>query len=134
MNRQPAAYCFSPKESMEWVRAQRRAARTTPDSCGNRPGTNRVASPKKQPGEKYDASSYRRAIQTAAEKAGVEKWSPYQIRHLTAGEVREVLGIEAVSALLGHQSTRMSEHYAKQKERAAIEAAKAAPRLTDKID
>jgi len=28
----------------------------------------------------------------------------------------------------------MSEHYAKRKERAAIEAAKAAPRLTDKTD
>ena len=115
---------------MHWLREQRRAARKTPDNQGNRPGTNRKAEPKKSPGEKYESASYRRAIQYAAKHAGVPKWTPYQIRHLTACEVRDAIGIEAVSALLGHTTTQMSEHYAKLSKRAAIQAAGASPRLS----
>ena len=47
------AYCFSPAESAAKQRDARSAARKTPLSCGNRPGTNRKAKPKRQPRNRY---------------------------------------------------------------------------------
>ncbi len=129
LNRKPDSHLFSPAEAMAWRRAQRTAARTTPKSCGNRPGTNRKAAPKKQPGTYYTTDSYRRAIQTATKAAGVEAWAPYRLRHTAGTLVRDALGVEAVQALLGHSSPKMAEHYAKLSEAKAIEAAKVAPTL-----
>ncbi|MEO1525809.1 MAG: site-specific integrase [Planctomycetota bacterium] len=129
MNRPAESFCFSPRESMAWFRAKQRAERKTPQSCGNRPGTNRVAKPKKEPGESYTPTSYRQSIQRAAKRAKVESWTPYQLRHLAGTVIREALGVEAAQAMLGHSRAAMTEHYAKQTEAAAIEAAKAAPQL-----
>lgn len=38
--RDPESFCFSTAEAMAWRRAVGAAKRTTPLSCGNRPGTN----------------------------------------------------------------------------------------------
>jgi len=129
INRDPAAYLFSPAESMAWRRAVGTAARQTPLSCGNRQGTNRKADPQRVPRARYDAQSYRQALQRAAAKAGVPRWHPYQCRHLTATAVRAALGIEDVQALLGHTKAAMSAHYAQLAIEAATRAAEAAPRL-----
>lgn len=124
------AYCFSPIESVAWHRQQRSAKRVTPLSCGNSPGTRPPKSnPKRAPGQKFTRDSYRRAIQRAAEKAGVPHWFPYQLRHLAATKVREALGIESAQALLGHAHHQMTEHYAQQSLERAIAAAKVAPQL-----
>lgn len=63
------AYLFSPTEAESERRAGTHAARKTPLSCGNRPGTNRVTHPRKRPGEHYTAASYRRAIERACDLA-----------------------------------------------------------------
>lgn len=128
MNREPDQYCFSPKAAMEWFQDQK--VRKTPLSCGNRVGTNRKQRPKKQPGEKYTAHSYRQSIQRAASKAKVKKWFPYQLRHLAATEVREALGVESAQALLGHSRADMTQHYAKVSETKAIAAARVAPTIS----
>jgi integrase len=122
-------FCFSPAESMAWMREQRRAARKTPHRYGNGPGTNRKASPQSQPGTHYSKEGYRQAIHRAAERAGVPKWTPYQLRHLTATAVRDALDIESAQHLLGHTKAGMTENYARVSERKAIEAAKAAPSI-----
>lgn len=129
LQRDPESYCFSPKEAMAWRHAQAAAKRVTPKSCGNRPGTNRKKNPKIQPRDKYDSGSYRQAITRAAKAAKVERWTPYQIRHLTATEVRAALGIEDARALLGHSTALMTAHYARESVEAATRAAKVAPRL-----
>lgn len=67
--RATTTYLFSPAEADANRRAARHAARTTPLSCGNRPGTNRRARPTKLPGDRYTTESYYRAIQYASEKA-----------------------------------------------------------------
>jgi integrase len=41
-----------------------------------------------------------------------ERWSPNQLRHSAATEIRERYGIEAVAAVLGHSRTDTSEIYA----------------------
>ena len=129
LQRDPDAFCFSPRESMAWYRAIKLANRTTPLSCGNKAGTNKKAKPAKEPGDRYDHGSYRQAIQRAAKAAKVPKWNPYQLRHLAATTIREALGVEAAQAALGHSNASMTEHYAKLSLAKAIEAAAAAPKL-----
>ncbi|MDV6034396.1 MAG: tyrosine-type recombinase/integrase [Phycisphaera sp. RhM] len=129
LQRDPRDYCFSPAEAMAWRHAVAAAKRKTPKHQGNRPGTNRKKNPKTQPRDRYDAASYRQAIQRAAKKAKVEKWHPYQCRHLTATAVRAALGIEDAKALLGHSSALMTAHYARESVEAATRAAKVAPTL-----
>jgi len=60
---------FRPIDAEAERQAARHAERRTPLSCGNRPGTNRKASPRRKPGDRYTTASYHRAIQYACEKA-----------------------------------------------------------------
>jgi len=60
---------FSPAEAEAERRAERHAQRTTPLSCGNRPGSNRSASPQRKPQDQYTVDSYRRAIERACDQA-----------------------------------------------------------------
>lgn len=63
------AYLFSPAEAERERLAGLHARRTTPLSCGNRPGTNRREDPRTGPGERYTTASYRRAISRACDRA-----------------------------------------------------------------
>lgn len=65
----PTMYLFSPAESDAERRQRQHEQRTTPLSCGNRPGTNRRENPIRQPGDRYTSDSYRRAIEYACAKA-----------------------------------------------------------------
>ena len=66
------AFIFSPSEAEAARREKLHAERKTPLSCGNRPGSNRVRSPGRRPGDSYDVPTYRRAIERACDKA----WPP----------------------------------------------------------
>ncbi len=65
----PSEYLFSPAKAEADRRAALHSARATPLNCGNSPGTNRTAQPKRPPGERYDIASYRRAIARACDTA-----------------------------------------------------------------
>src|SRR4029077_17478728 len=82
-------YLFSPKESMEAVRAERRKNSNTPV----RTEQARKRKPKRQPGEHYHVSSYRQAVIKACRKAGVPEWHPHQLRHNMATEIRREAGL-----------------------------------------
>lgn len=112
LNRPVESYLFSPAEADAEYREKRRQERKTPDSCGNRPGTNRVRKPKKRPGERYATDSYRRAIYRACDAAGVPQWSPHQLRHNAATNLRREHGIEAARVILGHRSAAITDVYA----------------------
>lgn len=132
-NRAPDDFCFQPRESAQWYRDQRTAARVTPIHLGSRVGYRHDGlkgdSAQNRPGKRYSKDSYRRAIQRAAEKANVQHWTPYQLRYTNATAVREALGVEYAQALLGHSRSTMTEHYAELSEEKAIKAAKASPVL-----
>jgi integrase len=138
--------CFSPAESMSAYLAAKHAERKTPMSCGNRPGSNRKAKPKKLPADQYDPSSYRRAIHRAcdiafpppkslAQREGEtekqylarlteaqqiqlakwqsdQRWSPNQLRHAAATEIRKKFGLEAAQVILGHAAADVTQVYA----------------------
>jgi len=63
------AYLFSALEAEQQRDRERHAARKTPASCGNRPGTQRNANPARPPADHYTVSSYRRAIARACDQA-----------------------------------------------------------------
>jgi len=96
------AYLFSPRDAMAEYLAEKSRNRKTPLSYGNKPGSNRKRKPRKQPGEHYSPESYCRAIAKACRKAGIDTWSPNQLRHTAATEVRKAYGVEAAQVVLGH--------------------------------
>ncbi len=67
------AYCFSPADSEKQRLEELHAARVTPLSCGNKPGSNRVRRPKKWPGDRYTKDSYNRAITRAIKAANTKR-------------------------------------------------------------
>ncbi len=105
-------YCFSPAEADRQRRDKSTNARTTPLSCGNSPGTNRVVKPKRKPSNRYTTDSYRRAIHRACESLNIEKWSPNRLRHTSATEIRRRFGLEAAQVVCGHESAEVTQVYA----------------------
>lgn len=122
--RDAAAYCFRPCDSDAKRQANRSAERKTPLSCGNRPGTNRRAKPKRKPGESYSTASYRRAIQRACDAAEVERWSPNRLRHTAATEIRREFGLEAAQVILGHAAVGVTQVYAERDMAKGLEVAR----------
>jgi integrase len=108
--RAPGAYLFSPREAMEERRRLLRMQRGTKvqPSQINR----RKARPKKSPGDRYSVASYDRAISAACNRAGIMRWTPNQLRHAKATEIRREAGLDAARAVLGHRSPQVTEVYA----------------------
>jgi integrase len=111
-DREPHTFCFSPAESEALRRAGESARRKTPISCGNVPGSNRVAIAKRKARSRYTTASYRRAIHRACDKLKIEKWSPNRLRHTASTEIRRRFGIDAARAVDGHGAASTTEIYA----------------------
>lgn len=122
--RDAEAPCFAPKDAEAKRLAAAHAARETPLSCGNRPGSNRKRGRKRTIGAKYSVDSYRRAIHRACDKAGVERWSPNRLRHAAATEVRTKFGLEAAQIVLGHASADITQVYAERDAKKGAEVAR----------
>jgi integrase len=105
-------HLFRPVDSEAKRQAEREAARKTPKSCGNRRGSNRVECPKRTAGEFYTVDAYRRAIARACERAKINTWSPHQLRHSRATEVRKEFGLEDAQIVLGHANADITQVYA----------------------
>lgn len=110
LKRPADAFCFSPRESEAARHKQQRASRKSPVQPSQR--NRRKKNPKRPAGDRYTRDSYRRAIQRAAEAAGVQKWFPNQLRHTAGTEIRKLFGIEASQTRLGHKSPDVTQVYA----------------------
>jgi integrase len=100
---------FSPAEAEAERREQQHRDRKTPLSYGNRPGSNRKARPRRQPGESYTTGTVRRAICRACKAADVPAWTPHQLRHAAATMIRKAAGVEAAAIVLGHSSATLTD-------------------------
>jgi integrase len=149
--RNQEAYCFQPRDSEAKRRAAATEARSTPLSCGNRPGSNRQRRPKRGPGNHYATCTYRRAIARGCDKAFLHpelgdrskeelsvaetaelmcwrrehRWAPNRIRHTFATKVRKLHGLEAAQILLGHSSADVTQVYAERDLAKGMEVARA---------
>jgi integrase len=108
LERDAQSYCFVPAEVSAW-HYQRIRRRPTPENPVE------LVEPKVlklRPGSKYTRHSYRVAVQRACKRAGIEPWSPRQLRHTRATAIRQAFGLEAAKAVLGHTDTKITEIYA----------------------
>ena len=106
---------FSPAESERRRFEALKASSNSHPSCNKSRDAARANSRRKRqrpPSEWYTSTSYRRAIVRAAERAGVGAWSPNQLRHTRATELRKSYGIDAAGAVLGHTRLETSQIYA----------------------
>jgi integrase len=118
--RSAAAYCFSPAETVKKQNEAKRAARKSPVQPSQR--DRRKANPKRRPGPRYTRDTYRRAVQRAAARAGVPRWSPNQLRHAAGTRIRREFGLEAAQVVLGHASADVTEVYAERDRQLALDA------------
>jgi integrase len=102
LDRDPGAYCFCPFE----VVAALRPGRTSKGGSGKRPAA------RPQPGGRYSANSYRVAIARACRRAGLQEWTPHQIRHTAATAIRSRYDTEAAQIILGHSKPDTTMIYA----------------------
>lgn len=117
-------FLFSPAESRRLWEEGRRLARRTPLSCGNRPGSNRAANPKRRPGARYTTQSYGEAVERGCLRGLLPHWTPNQLRHLVGTEVETEYDREAARCVLGHSSPQVTAVYAESVEKAARVLAK----------
>jgi integrase len=135
------AYLFSPADARMEFDEQRRENRKTP-MTPSQMARQRASQPKRKPGDCYTVASYGQAIRKACEhvfempqelrnvsmklpsarrdelkknaRAWREEhcWSPNQLRHTAATEIRREFGIEAAQNTLGHSSPAVTLIYA----------------------
>lgn len=139
-------YCFSPTESERKRSVQRREDRQSPMTPSQ---AKRQA--KRTFSRRYNKDSYRRAIQRACEVAfGMPRelrviskdqpeekreqlkqlasewrhencWSPNQLRHSAATQIRKRFGLEGAQVTLGHASADVTQVYAERDLQKAVE-------------
>jgi len=119
---EPERYLFSPRDSVHLANLEKRRKRKSKvqPSQVSRAKKN----PKVKPNERYDTASYRRAIQRAAIKADVKRWSPNQLRHTRATEIRKKYGLEAAQIILGHVNADVTQIYAERDIQKGVEIMK----------
>jgi integrase len=104
LDRDPEAYCFCPAEVV--------AARTAGAPAATSPTPGRRAAARPKPGGRYTKDSYRVAIGRACRRAGVPAWTPHQLRHTRATEIRREFDLEAAQIILGHSKPDTTLVYA----------------------
>jgi len=119
----PEKPLFSPREAMAHRHARAREERQTPlwPSHKRAQARKRRPVPKTKPQDAYTVDSYRRAITRACKTAGVDSWSPNQLRHAAATRIRKEHGLEAARVVLGHASSAITEVYAELDQCKALE-------------
>jgi len=123
-NENSKEYIFSPKDAMAEVFKEKGKNRKTPINYGNKPGSNRRKHPMIQPRDHYDSASLRRACQRGCLRAGIEIFSPYDIRRTAATNVRAKFGKQDAKTLLGHTKISTTEIYLLEEVQEAIKVAK----------
>ena len=126
-----SAYLFSPVEAEAERNRLRRLAREsklTPSQAARRP----KARPKRAKRDRYYTASFRhtvgygikRANKSRPEADKIPNWSPLQLRHSRATEVRRRFGLEGAQVALGHVKADVTERYAEKNLELAIRIAR----------
>lgn len=68
-------------------------------------------------------AGYCKAVAAACKLAGIEPWSPNQLRHSGATRIRQQASLDAAQVILGHSNISMTETYAERNLDAALRIA-----------
>lgn len=117
-------YVFSPREAQRERSDHLRAARKSkvqPSQQGRRACDRNK--PLRYFSDHYNKDSYSKAIKRAIQRAGVEHWTPYQLRHSAGTLARKIAGLDGAQAFLGHSDANTTEIYAELDSAKAIKIA-----------
>lgn len=119
LERESVMYCFSPAESVSRARLlQQQKGKKWRSRKG------RMEKPKRTPADRYQVSSYRVAVRRACNKASLAVWTPNQLRHTAATEIRRRYGLEAAQVICGHEKADVTQVYAERDRKLAQQVAR----------
>lgn len=121
----PDDLVFTPVRLRQERYAALRAARRSKVQPSQRSRAKLEAEKVRRVPARFTDAGYGDAVARACAKAGVPAWTPGQLRHSFATEVRARFGLEVAQVLLGHAHAAVSEVYAERDLAAGIAAAKA---------
>jgi integrase len=106
---------FSPREAEQWRRRQGAHCHRRPNQKPNPPKTDRKL------GDAFTTTTLRKSIEYACRKTGVETWTPHQLRHSAATNIRREFGLEAAAVILGHSSAALTDSVYAERDRTQAE-------------
>lgn len=109
---------FSPRRAREERFARLRKARRSKVQPSQ--VSRKKSRPQRLPALMYRPNAIAHAVTTAAKKANVPHWHPYQLRHAFGTKARRTFGLEHAGAALGHTKMSATEIYAERDEQLAV--------------
>jgi len=126
-DRELTAALFSPREVEQERKRSLRLERKTPMTPSQKQrdaARSKAANLRKRPpGDCYTTPSYARAIASACQRGQLRHWTPNQLRHAAATQLRGEAGLEAAWAVLGHDKPDTTLIYAQRRLDLATEQA-----------
>jgi len=104
----PLANIFSPATAMAERRERRRAARQSKLTPSQR---QRDANAKREYAETWDTHEYRRHVTRACDAAGIERFTPHEVRHGFVTWAANALSLGAAAAAANHRSVSTTQRY-----------------------
>lgn len=124
-NRQENSPIFSPKEAVTEHDARRaeklKSGKRSPAHQNSWNNRHRRAD---LVGDQYTAHAFNTAIKRACLRAGIDPFTPTQLRHAAATELRDKYGLDVAQVVLGHSSAKTTQIYADLNLNRAVEAVK----------
>lgn len=127
LDRAADSYCFSPQEAMAWRYENQPVygdhQRKTPLYPSETRRRERIKADRRRKKkrvrakrDRYDTTTYRRAIEYAIKRArkenvAVDDWAPNQLRHSIATEISRDISHQAATRYLGHRHLKTSATY-----------------------
>ena len=118
---------FSPREAEEWRKKQKAESRTSPSSTNRKRDEERKKNPKREIGDAYTTSTYRKLVERACRAAGVPVWTPNQLRHRGLTNVARIGGPQAARPVPDHHDARSIHRYVEQYHALHAHTTRAAP-------
>jgi len=112
LTREPEAFCFSAAETVRRARLRQQALRRANGYVAAKVQAREESAKEWAPADHYEVASYRIAIRRACKTAGVAVWTPNQLRHTAATEIRKRFGLEAAQVICGHAQADVTQVYA----------------------
>lgn len=115
---------FSPVRAVNEQKARKRAENRTPFTPSRlKRDRMRAKRPRSFYNRHYTPTNYAQAVRRACEDADVPAWTPNQLRHSRATELRRDFGLDAAGAVLGHSRLETTQIYAERNTELAVRVA-----------
>lgn len=127
LDRDDDSFLFDPRDASEWRYSRTKATsgrQTKRYPSEEKRVAAKVLANRERRKSRYSVDTYRQVITRACQLAGVQHWTPLQLRHSIATELSRDFGEQAASRWLGHARLETTAIYVEQQSRELIEIAR----------